>query len=244
MKKIKKWFTIIELIVTITILAILSWLWISSMSIISESSIKNKLQNSLTFISDIKAILIKNINDDIYFYIDSSNDKNSYLLGYQKISECLNINLDDQTFFSNYKLFDDWYTEFEPTFASSVNILIKEIHEHDVKFDIQAENSNYLHKIDWTKKYEYKIYEWNTHCWNMYSFFINDWEELKYKINKIIIKNNSNDIFSTWAVIKYSKSNIKPELYLLWETSRTLYNNLNFEIIDTQNNLLIEWIIH
>lgn len=91
---IKKWFTIVEIIITMSIAMILFWLWsLTIWNNISNQKISNKEDDIISFINGEKFLIPKQKTKNINFFISSESTKKDYIISY--FDNWCNLNFDD-----------------------------------------------------------------------------------------------------------------------------------------------------
>jgi hypothetical protein len=124
-----------------------------------DSNLQNKINESITFVSDLKWLLIQNPNSEIYLYLskDDNNNLNKYIFWYNKKYNCEHITDIDKLFFENYRLDDNNNAYFTGTVLSwslTLNIM-ESISKYQ---NIESSEINKLHNVSTWNMFLYKLY--------------------------------------------------------------------------------------
>lgn len=254
MNKINHWFTLVELVITITIIAILSSISYVSMDLISESNIKNKSQDAKTFIEDLKTDILREKAREVNVFFSSQDLKNKYIFWYGLDNKCNHITNIDNLFLSWYILDRYDYIEFSGSILSGSIIWESEISRNNFE-KLSFSWVTYTHYIWKNNKYVYHLYGTGTinidgkdipgivHCWDIKVHFFDDKAKNKYQINKVWLKSNWFLQYKNYIKLKFNNKTFKPELYIDGINYRIFFDQIiiNLKDISTDLKLNIEF---
>lgn len=231
----KKWFTLIELVIVLTIMVILIWIWfskmwnffsyentISNVDNINKNFLKNKISSNYTSSEKI-FYFNKNLPAFYYIYDNSYNkDKDFYISSWVLNNNILTLNISSDNILSQTWILnienENWLTKKELFFNSSWNTT-------SVDLDIKDINQNFLYFQD-VNNY---ILSWKI------NIFQNSLDNSLF-INRLIWKNFYNkELFLDYVKI-INKKNWKN--IINWYLNNKLYQIKNLKIVfkDKNNN--------
>ena len=257
MKEQKKWFSIVEVILVITIVSILTSISFISSRMIWESNIRNVWMNVSTFISDIKGLIMKNPWSEIFVYFSSQqqDNLNKYIFSYHKKNTCNHIQSIDDLFLVGYRIDDDNNAFFTWSIINSWSVLINKEVSLNSLLRIDSTVLNKKHNISDGEKYIYNLYwtwqilnnQWipydgQLNCWDIYVYFLNSSWKNKYEISQLWYEVNSLIAIQKSLLLKYSSWKIEWELYLNNNSNsqKRIYDIITISISDSISNLSSE----
>lgn len=248
MNKINHWFTLVELIITITIIAVLSSISYLSIDLVSESNIKNKSQDAKTFIEDLKTDILRGKSSEVHVFFSSQNLQNKYIFWYSLDNKCDNITNIDNLFLSWYILDKYDYIEFSWSILSGSIIWESEPSRNNFEKLSFSWITN-SHSISSNNKYIYHLYGTGTinidgkdipsilHCWDIKVYFFDDKSKNKYQINKVWLKSNWFLQYKNYMKLKFNNTTFKPELYVDGINYRIFFDQIIISLKDISNDL-------
>lgn len=249
--KNKKAFTLIELIITVTIISILSWISYVSLNMISESNIKNKWEDILTFINDKKSEIIKNNETILYLIMSSSWLKNNYCFSYLEENNCDNIDLEN--LYDSYFLDDEWFSYFSWAVLDNIDYINIEQKKWNINYEkINPIDNYYAHDTKEWNIFKYSIYwtwniivEWQINdvilkCWEIEVFYYSDWMKNKYVLWDIWVYDKVKLSFIDTIILRYSNNSLKPELFYDFDYNRLFFQKIVLYLSDKIDNLTYE----
>lgn len=245
--KNNKWFTLIELIITFTIISILAWISYLGTSLIDESNIENKKLEVEVFINNWISKIIKNKESSFYLYLNNQWEESEYLYSYLELNDCENLNPD---------LIYDWFEktnwDFYLTWSllSNISWALSYKKERNSYNKIDSIWSNFLLNVNdgetlkWDLYWTWSIYEYwnsiktNVKCWELEIFNLQFDNKNKYLIKNIKYLTSNTEENSNKIILKYSINNMKPELYINWLNTQRIFFEYYKIILENINNNL------
>lgn len=250
MKKNSHWFTLVELVITITILWILTSISYISMNLISESAINNISQDAKTFIENIKTDIIREKASEVYLYFWSEEFKNKYIFWYSFDNNCDHISNIDTLFLSWYILDKYDYVDLSWSILSGTLNGYSEIGRNN-REKISFTGTTYTHFVWKNNKFIYNLYGTGTknidgvntkvilHCWDIKVYFFDDTKKNKYQIKKVWLKSNWILQNKNYIKLKFTNKTFKPELYTNGINYRVFFDSIIITIENIKDKLKV-----